>query len=163
MSFDGPDPATHDRFRGIDGAFESSISGFRVLRGAGCRCRSTPPSRSTIIRGWTRCTVSPSTWARALHIFMLVPVGCGMTLSKDIMLDAEEYEAALNWIYDRSQEGRIHLKATCAPTTSVSCRAGACRRPNQARGRPPGRVCGRARGTWTSRSFSRRRRPTCGP
>src|SRR5213078_3073519 len=41
--------------------------------------------------------------------------GCGMELSPDIMLNAEEYENALNWIYDRSLEGKIHLKATCAP------------------------------------------------
>jgi len=44
-----------------------------------------------------------------------VPVGCGMTLSKDILLDADEYEQTLNWIYDRSLEGKVHLKATCAP------------------------------------------------
>src|SRR5690606_14849803 len=53
--------------------------------------------------------------ADALHIFMLVPVGCGMELSPEIMLDDEEYENALNWIYDRSLENKLHMKATCAP------------------------------------------------
>mgnify|MGYP003328231254 FL=1 len=31
------------------------------------------------------------------------------------MLPAEEYERVLNWMYDKSQLGQIHLKATCAP------------------------------------------------
>ena len=31
------------------------------------------------------------------------------------MVPAEEYEQILNWFYDRSQEGGIELKATCAP------------------------------------------------
>jgi radical SAM protein with 4Fe4S-binding SPASM domain len=53
--------------------------------------------------------------ADALHLFMLVPVGCGADLSPDIMLDGDEYEQTLNWIYDRSLEKKIHLKATCAP------------------------------------------------
>src|SRR5690606_19909218 len=53
--------------------------------------------------------------ADALHLFMLVPVGCGMELDRSIMLNDEEYEQALNWIYDRSLEGKLHLKATCAP------------------------------------------------
>jgi radical SAM protein with 4Fe4S-binding SPASM domain len=38
-----------------------------------------------------------------------------MTLSEQIMLQPDEYERALNWIYDRSLEGKLHLKATCAP------------------------------------------------
>jgi radical SAM protein with 4Fe4S-binding SPASM domain len=116
MSFDGPDPATHDRFRGIDGAFDSSISGFRVLRERGMSMQiNTTVAKHNYKRLDEMYRLALDLGADALHIFMLVPVGCGMTLSKDIMLDAEEYEAALNWIYDRSQEGRIHLKATCAP------------------------------------------------
>jgi radical SAM protein with 4Fe4S-binding SPASM domain len=31
------------------------------------------------------------------------------------MVPPEEYERMLNWFYDRSQEGGIELKATCAP------------------------------------------------
>jgi hypothetical protein len=46
---------------------------------------------------------------------MRVPVGCGASLDESIMLKTDEYENALNWIYDRSLEGKLHLKATCAP------------------------------------------------
>src|SRR5438046_4003272 len=53
--------------------------------------------------------------ADALHTFLLVPVGCGVNIAAEQMVAPEEYEAMLNWFYDRSLEGGIELKATCAP------------------------------------------------
>ncbi len=53
--------------------------------------------------------------ATALHIFMLVPVGCGMEISEQNQLPAEEYGAILNWLYERSREKKLQIKATCAP------------------------------------------------
>jgi len=53
--------------------------------------------------------------ADALHTFLLVPVGCGVDIADDQMVPPEEYERMLNWFYDRSLEGGIELKATCAP------------------------------------------------
>jgi AdoMet-dependent heme synthase len=115
ISFDGPDAPTHDIFRG-EGAFVKSVAGFRALREAGMSMQ-------------INCTIAQHNFrkldqtyklaldldADALHLFMLVPVGCGASLDKSVMLNAEEYESALNWIYDRSLEGKVHLKATCAP------------------------------------------------
>jgi len=116
MSFDGPDPKTHDQFRGIDGAFDSSISGFKLLRSLGMSMQiNTTVARHNYTRLDEMYKLALDLGADALHIFMLVPVGCGMELSDAIMLHSDEYENALNWIYDRSLEGKIHLKATCAP------------------------------------------------
>jgi radical SAM protein with 4Fe4S-binding SPASM domain len=53
--------------------------------------------------------------ADALHTFLLVPVGCGVDIAAEQMVPADEYEKILNWFYDRSLEGGIELKATCAP------------------------------------------------
>jgi radical SAM protein with 4Fe4S-binding SPASM domain len=53
--------------------------------------------------------------ADALHTFLLVPVGCGVDIAAEQMVPPEEYERMLNWFYDRSLEGGIELKATCAP------------------------------------------------
>ncbi len=53
--------------------------------------------------------------ADALHIFMLVPVGCGVSIADREMLPADEYERVLHWFYDRSKDVSIDLKATCAP------------------------------------------------
>jgi len=36
-------------------------------------------------------------------------------IAAEQMVPAEEYERILNWFYDRSLEGGIELKATCAP------------------------------------------------
>ena len=116
ISFDGPDAETHDRFRGIDGAFESSVRGFTLLRQRGMSMQiNTTVARHNYKKLDQMYDLALKLGADALHIFMLVPVGCGMSLSKDIMLEPDEYEKALNWIYDRSLEGKIHLKATCAP------------------------------------------------
>lgn len=116
MSFDGPDAATHDRFRGIDGALESTLRGFRTLRSLGMSMQiNTTVTRHNYAKLDQMYQLALDLGADALHIFMLVPVGCGMELTEEVMLTSEEYESALNWIYDRSQEGRIHLKATCAP------------------------------------------------
>jgi radical SAM protein with 4Fe4S-binding SPASM domain len=116
MSFDGPVAAIHDNFRGIDGAFDASIAGFKLLRGLGMSMQiNTTVARHNYHRLDDMYQLALDLGADALHIFMLVPVGCGMSLSESIMLKEDEYERALSWIYDRSLEGRIHLKATCAP------------------------------------------------
>jgi radical SAM protein with 4Fe4S-binding SPASM domain len=116
ISFDGPDAGTHDKFRGIDGAFDSSIRGFRELRKAGMSMQiNTTVTQHNYAKLDAMYQLALDLGADALHIFMLVPVGCGMELSENIMLSEVEYEKALNWIYDRSLESKIHLKATCAP------------------------------------------------
>jgi len=116
ISFDGPDASTHDRFRGLDGSFDAAIRGFEALRDRGMSMQVN----STITRH--NVAMLDQTYERALrlgadalHLFMLVPVGCGMELDPSVQLTPEEYEAALHWIHDRADEGRLQLKATCAP------------------------------------------------
>jgi radical SAM protein with 4Fe4S-binding SPASM domain len=53
--------------------------------------------------------------AVALHLFLLVPVGCGVEIAEDQQISASEYETVLNWMYEAEIEGGIELKATCAP------------------------------------------------
>jgi radical SAM protein with 4Fe4S-binding SPASM domain len=53
--------------------------------------------------------------ADALHLFMLVPVGCGVEIADREMLPAEEYERVLHWFYEQSKTCALDLKATCAP------------------------------------------------
>jgi len=116
ISFDGPDPDTHDKFRGIDGAFVDSIRGFKALRSLGMSMQiNTTITKHNFHLRDKMYQLALDLGAEALHIFMLVPVGCGMELSEDVKLSEDEYEAALNWIYDKSLEEKLHLKATCAP------------------------------------------------
>ncbi len=115
MSFDGPDADTHDQFRGA-GAFDQSIAGFEALRRVGMSMQiNTTVAKHNHKKLDETYALSLALGADALHVFMLVPVGCGMSLDESVMLNGQDYEDALNWIYDRSLEGKLHLKATCAP------------------------------------------------
>lgn len=116
ISLDGADALTHDTFRGIPGAFEAAIYGLRNLQALGMSVQIN----MTIARHNARqlpqvLEMAKSLGADALHTFLLVPVGCGVDIAAEQMVPPEEYEEMLNWFYDRSLEGGIELKATCAP------------------------------------------------
>ena len=116
ISLDGADAATHDSFRGIPGAFEAALYGFRNLKEVGMSVQIN----MTIARHNGHqlpqvLELAKSVGADALHTFLLVPVGCGVDIADEQMVPPEEYERMLNWFYDRSLEGGIELKATCAP------------------------------------------------
>jgi len=116
ISLDGADALTHDAFRGIPGAFDAAVYGLRNLKSLGMSVQIN----MTIARHNARqlpqvLTMAKSLGADALHTFLLVPVGCGVDIATEQMVAPEEYEEMLNWFYDRSLEGEIELKATCAP------------------------------------------------
>ncbi len=116
ISLDGADALTHDTFRGIPGAFDAAVYGLRNLKQLGMSVQIN----MTIARHNARqlpdvLELARGLGADALHTFLLVPVGCGVAIAAEQMVPPEEYEAMLNWFYDRSLEGGIELKATCAP------------------------------------------------
>lgn len=116
ISLDGADALTHDTFRGIPGAFDAAVYGLRNLKALGMSVQIN----MTIARHNARqlpqvLELAKSLGADALHTFLLVPVGCGVDIAAEQMVAPEEYEEMLNWFYDRSLEGEIELKATCAP------------------------------------------------
>lgn len=116
ISLDGANPSTHDSFRGVRGAHERAVRALRLLRdcGVSTQINSSVATHNvaelpSLLDLATRLDVS------ALHIFMLVPVGCGLTIAPSQMLSAEEYERVLHWFYDMSKAVTLDLKATCAP------------------------------------------------
>ena len=116
ISIDGANPATHDKFRGIPGSFSRAIEGFRRLRDRGMSMQiNCTLARHNAAEKEKLYDLALALDATALHIFMLVPVGCGMEISEQNQLPAEEYEAILNWLYDKSKEKKLQIKATCAP------------------------------------------------
>jgi len=56
--------------------------------------------------------------ATALHVFALVPVGCGVEIADEEMLAPEECEKVLTRFYELSKESRLETRATCAPQYS---------------------------------------------
>lgn len=117
ISFDGVDAPTHDAFRGIAGSFDDAVKGFTALRRAGMPVQiNTTVAKHNEAQLEGILQLAKDLDAIALHLFLLVPVGCGVELSKDQMISAAEYERVLNWLYDVEQsEPTLQLKATCAP------------------------------------------------
>ena len=116
ISLDGADAPTHDAFRGIPGAFEASVQGLRNLRALGMSVQiNMTIARHNAHQLPQVLDLAKELGADALHTFLLVPVGCGVDIAADQMVAPEEYERMLHWFYDRSLEGGIELKATCAP------------------------------------------------
>ncbi len=116
ISLDGADPLTHDTFRGIPGAFDAALTGFRNLKELGMSVQiNTTIARHNAHQLPKVLELAKLIGADALHTFLLVPVGCGVDIAAEQMVPPEEYERMLNWFYDQSLEGGIELKATCAP------------------------------------------------
>ena len=115
ISLDGATPETHNRFRG-PGAFEKSLAGFDHLKREGVSLQInmtvTRYNAHELPRLYEMCLARG---ADALHLFMLVPVGCGVQIAESDMLPSADYEKWLNWFYERDIERKMELKATCAP------------------------------------------------
>lgn len=115
ISFDGADAETHDIFRG-QGAFDLAIAGMGHLREVGVPYQiNTTVARHNVHQMPETLALAKGLGAVALHLFLLVPVGCGVEIAEDQQISAAEYEGVLNWMYDAEMEGGIELKATCAP------------------------------------------------
>ena len=115
VSFDGADAATHDIFRGA-GAFDRAIAGMAHLRSVGVPFQiNTTVARHNVHQMDQTLALARELEAQALHLFLLVPVGCGVEIADDQQISATEYEAVLNWMYDAEMAGGMELKATCAP------------------------------------------------
>lgn len=116
ISIDGHDARTHDGFRGLPGSFEAALNGAELLKKTGVSFQFN----STITKRNAEqiediMDFALKSGAAALHIFMLVPVGCGAEIAESEMLSGEKYEEVLNWFYDRSKNVNLEFKATCAP------------------------------------------------
>lgn len=116
ISIDGADKKTHDEFRKQEGSLERALNGFRHLRKLGMSMQiNCTVTQHNVHQLEQLYNLALELDTEALHLFMLVPVGCGVQIAQSNMLTADKYEEVLNWIYDKSREGKIHLKATCAP------------------------------------------------
>lgn len=118
ISLDGANPKTHDTFRMIQGSFEGAFNGIRNLQKEDIEVQiNTTIARHNENEVKDILDLALNNNIKALHIFMLVPVGCGVQIADSQMLDKQKYEDMLSWFYDKTMElrGKIELKATCAP------------------------------------------------
>jgi AdoMet-dependent heme synthase len=116
ISLDGANPDTHDRFRGQPGAHGLAVRGLRNLRAEGVSVQiNSTIAKHNVTELPAMLDAALEIGADALHLFMLVPVGCGLELAPTAMLPADEYERVLRWLDEQSKDCPIDLKATCAP------------------------------------------------
>jgi len=116
VSIDGAAAASHDEFRQIPGAFDEAWQGTENLKAVGVPFQiNTTVTRHNVKEVPDILNLAVERGAVALHVFLLVPTGCGKEIADQEMIDPQEYERVLNWLYDRSKDTKIGLKATCAP------------------------------------------------
>lgn len=115
ISLDGATKESHDRFRGVEGAFEGALNGIRFAKEAGVEFQINTAITKTNLEEIPKImALAESLEAVAHHIFLLVPTGRGKYIV-DQEIDAIEYEKTLNWFYDQREKTKLQLKATCAP------------------------------------------------
>ncbi len=115
ISIDGADKKSHDRFRGVDGAYEGALNGIKHAKKAGIDFQiNTTITRSNLHQIPDILKLAENLGAVAHHIFLLVPTGRGKYIV-DQEITAEEYEKTLNWFYEQMDTTSLQLKATCAP------------------------------------------------
>ena len=116
VSLDGATAEVHDKLRQLEGAFESALEGIRHL----CEKKVPFQINVTLTKHNARqlediYELAKRLGAIALHIFMLVPVGCGQALAETDMLSPEQYEQKMLEICQLDGRGQLQIKVTCGP------------------------------------------------
>jgi AdoMet-dependent heme synthase len=115
ISIDGASAGSHDKFRGVQGAYEGALNGIKHAKSAGIAFQiNTTITKTNLEQIPEILALAESLGAVAHHIFLLVPTGRGKYIV-DQEIDAREYEQTLNWFYDQREKTSLQLKATCAP------------------------------------------------
>jgi len=119
VSLDGADAATHDWFRRIAGSFDRALAGIGHLRAVGVPVQiNMTLTRHNVGQIAALFALAEQVGAIALHVFALVPVGCGLEIADDQLLSPEQTEQALTHFYELSKHSRLETRATCAPQYS---------------------------------------------
>lgn len=115
ISLDGASKESHDKFRGVKGAFDGALSGIRHAKNAGIEFQiNTTITKTNLDQIPSIQQLAVDLNAVAHHIFLLVPTGRGKYIV-DQEITSTEYEETLNWFYDQKEKIPLQLKATCAP------------------------------------------------
>ncbi len=115
VSLDGATSETHDKFRGVEGAFESALRGLEYAKKHGLEFQINS-TLTTLNIGELDAIhdLAVSIGAAGFHPFLLVPMGRGSGLS-DFALEAEAYEKELHHIAEIAERSPLEIKPTCSP------------------------------------------------
>jgi len=116
VSLDGATAEVHDRMRQIPGAFDQAVAGIRHLHGHGVPFQiNMTLTKQNAGQLQEVYDLARSLGAVAVHLFMLVPVGCGEVLAETDMLSPQAYEQIMRQIVALEGRGGMQIKVTCGP------------------------------------------------
>jgi len=122
VSLDGADATTHDEFRGVEGAFERAINGIGALREFDIPFQiNVTVAAHNVEQLGALHSLAASLGAAALHLFLLVPVGCGVRIEQTHQLGSRRYERILSWLCEGQKRSSLDIRATCAPQYHRIC------------------------------------------
>ncbi len=116
VSLDGATAEVHDKMRQLEGSFERALQGIKCLRE-----KEVPFQINITLTRYNAgqlediYELAKSIGAIAVHIFMLVPVGCGRVLAETDMLSPEQYEQKMLEICRLDCRDELQMKVTCGP------------------------------------------------
>ncbi len=116
VSLDGATAEVHNKLRQLEGSFERAIEGIGHLRD-----KSMPFQINVTLTKHNAgqledvYELAKSLGAVAVHIFMLVPVGCGQVLAETDMLSPQQNEQKMLEICKLDDRGELQIKVTCGP------------------------------------------------
>ncbi len=145
VSLDGASPETHDRFRGVAGAFDAALRGLRLLRDAGQAVQiNTSVTRRSAAELPAVFELARRERVAALHLFVVVPVGCGVELGPEDRLSPAEYAEVLRRFHRLADRAEFETRATCAPQAGrvLAEAEGRPDEPPAGGGRPSGCLAG---------------------
>jgi radical SAM protein with 4Fe4S-binding SPASM domain len=116
ISLDGATAEVHNWLRQLEGSFERALQGVAHLR------KQKVPFQINVTLTKHNAhqladiyDLARSEGAAALHVFMLVPVGCGQVLAETDMLGPGQYEDMMVKIAELDSRDELQVKVTCGP------------------------------------------------
>ena len=116
VSLDGATSEIHNKLRKQDGSFETALNGIGYLNDCGVPFQiNMTVTRHNVHQLDDIFVLAKKLSAVAVHLFMLVPVGCGEEFAPEDMLSPDEYEDQMRHIAEKEHIGDMEIKVTCGP------------------------------------------------
>ena len=116
ISLDGATSDIHNKLRLQEGSFEAAVDGIQCLNDCGVPFQiNMTITRHNAHQMDDIFVLAEQLGAVAVHLFMLVPVGCGEEFAEEDMLSSDEYEQLLKRVAHKEKDGRLEVKVTCGP------------------------------------------------
>ncbi len=115
ISLDGATAASHDEFRGVEGAFEGTLAGLEAAKRAGIEFQiNTTVSKHNLEELGAIRELAIKLGAKVFNPFFLVPTGRGKEMA-DQEISPEQYEQTLCWLAQKQNSPETKQRVTCGP------------------------------------------------